>query len=315
MSWSLARHARALVCLALLAPALGRAQLPPQVTLEVSAPSSCPRTHALEADVARLVGATELADAAATEATLAFTHEGDDAHALALTIVTRGERYVRAMRLRSCEEAREAAALLIASALRPDLALAIADDPALPTPPVARSDRDARVGWSLALGGLLDLRSLPGATFGPTLGVGLSRRALRARADAHYLIARRSEDPSSALEAAIDLFAGALGVAWLLKLGALRVGPALSLEGGVVRGRGRGERAPREARLPWGALLAGAESELPVGRRVALTAGLALGLPLWRPAFHLADEPAFYTTAPVTARLTLGARLQLRPEK
>jgi len=313
VSWSVPARARILLCLALFAPASTRAQLPPRISLDVSAPASCPHTPLLEADVARLVG-SEVGEVEPTEVMLSLTHEGGEAHALGLTIVTRDERYERHMRLPTCAEAREAAALLIASALRPDLLLSLPEAPApvREEPPTER--RAPRLGVWLGLGGLLDARSLPGPSGGPSLGVGLSRRALRTSLDARTLLARRSDDPTSRFTALIDLFAGALGVAWLMQLGALRVGPAAALELGVLRARGSGERAPRDGTTFWSAAFVGAEAELPLHERLSLTLGLAVGAPLARPSFRLLDEPPFYVTSAVTGRLTLGVRLHLRSE-
>jgi len=138
-----------------------------------------------------------------------------------------------------------------------------------------------------------------------------ARGRVRAWAEARYLVPRSQGVPASTFEATIDLFTAALGGALLFDVGPVRIGPSLELEAGGLRGRGRGEEAPRRRVLPWLAVLIGAEAELPVAARYALALGVAAGVPLARPAFQLEGEPAFYETRPVTARVTLAARLRL----
>ncbi len=292
---------------------LAQAQASPQIAWR--APASCTR-DVFDAELARVAGA----QAREVEARVELTqHNGG----WSTTVQLAGAS--RTLSLASCGEAQRAAALLIATALAPELVQAPADpititppasEPApLPTPaPVHNAvgkPRELASRWHLRVGGLLALEALPGPSGGPALGVELTRDRFSSWLDVRYLVARRASDDDSTLRADIDLFAGALGTAWLWQAGRIAWGPLLELEAGVQRARAHGEQAARDGRAPWLAGVLGARLDVPFVHRVGASFYAAAALPFWRPAVQLGGEPPFHRTAPLGLRLGVLLRVAL----
>lgn len=297
----------------LAAPA--RADLPPEVTIRWT--GACPRPFALEADVSQLLGGKR-PQLAAT----AFDVDVDAERAgyeLTLEVESGRSTAERTVRVASCQEAQEAAVLLIATAIDPDAVLRVRPAPPPPVPPPPPPPKPSvprekvpPYRWSLLLQGLFDLQSLPGPTLGPALGGLWQTGPWRALLDLRYLPGRTAGARDAAVEARVDLFAAALGGAYVWAWGPLGLGPAAQLELGALRARDvRGQVRGQNAAGPWLSAEVGGTAALARTARVGLELSLFVGLPLLRPELSAGGVGRFYATAPVTMRLALGVRVSL----
>jgi hypothetical protein len=292
--------------LILAAPA--RADLPPEVSIRWS--GVCPRPFALEAEVSQLLGERPQLPATEFEVDVDQQRNG---YELTLEVESAANDAQRKVQLASCQEAQDAAVLLIATAIDPDAVLRVQKPtPPPPPPPEPVRPKPPPHRWSLWLRGLFDLQSLPGPTVGPSVGGLWQQARWRAWLDLRYLPARTASARNQDLEARVDLFAAALGGAYVWGFGSFRVGPALELEAGALRARGRGQVRSRTDAARWGAVELGAVGAYRATERIGVELGLFAGVPLRRPelgAQGLVDS--FYTTSPATMRLALGARVSL----
>jgi hypothetical protein len=283
------------VALGLCASQVALAQLPAPLSIDWDGPASCPKSEHFEAALAQRLrpepGALEpLQIRVRVEALAGNRYQ--------LTLTTHGTRDTahRSVDLDDCADVQRAAVLLIATALSPAAAR-----PA-PTPLLTPQP------WSLRVAGLVDVSALPKPSGGPSLGVGYERAALRLWADARYLVGRESAQ-SELARVQVDLFALALGVAYLWQVGPVGLGPQLELELGLLRGKAVVD-ASGSAVAPWIAGLGGAVLEADLGP-VALVLALALGVPLLRPEFEAHDPDDVYATRPITGRAQLGVKIPL----
>jgi hypothetical protein len=292
-----------LACLMLAAPA--RADLPPEVSIRWS--GACPRPFALEAEVSQLLGGKR-PQLPVTE----FEVDVDEERAgyeLTLDVNSSESKAERTVQLATCQEAQDAAVLLIATAIDPDAVLRVQKPSPPPPPPPPEPPKPPRAKapphrWSLTLRGMFDWQSLPGPTLGPSLGGLWQDARWRAWVDLRYLPARteKAEDVS----ARVDLFAGALGSAYVWAWDPFVFGPALELELGALRARGLQNDAG-----PWGSVQIGGLAAWRATQRFGLELSMFAGVPLWRPRLSAGDADPFYTTAPATIRLALGVRVSL----
>lgn len=330
-----------LVALALSTPLPVAAQLPEQIRIAWGEDSACPRPEALEADVARLLGSRS-EKMSELELNIQVVRSGRESFALTFVVDDLTRRAERRVQLASCEEVREAAVLLIATAIDPAAVLRPAPPPPIPAeppaapneqppqaaatdappPPSARTpasaatrERPARrrlaaARWSLLVGALGDLQALPGASGGPSLGASLAGRSTAVWTQARYLFPREVEgesDPRSEL----DIFAAGLGASYAVTLGPTRLGPAAELEFGMIRTQNRGERRDDNAATRWGNALLGGLFSLWPRARVGVELGLFAGLPIWRPELRLRDGSLRYQTDSWSLRATLTLRVSL----
>ena len=330
-----------LVALALSTPLPVAAQLPEQVRIAWRDDSACPRPQGLEADVARLLGARS-EKMSEMEVRIQVARSGRGPFALTFVVDDLTRRAERRVQLASCEEVREAAVLLIATAIDPAAALRPAPAPpsppeqppppaasarppqaaatdapppprapaSAPTGPRLRRGRFAAARWSLLVGALADLQALPGPSGGPSLGASLVGRSTIVWTQARYLFPRDVDaegDPRSKL----DLFAAGVGASYGVTLGPARLGPAAELEFGLLRTQNRGERRADNAATRWGNALLGALIALWPRERVGLELGLFAGLPIWRPELLLRDGTPRHTTDAWSLRATLTLRVSL----
>jgi hypothetical protein len=217
----------------------------------------------------------------------------------------------REVELASCQEAQDAAVLLIATAIDPDAILRV-EKPPPPPPEPAKPPRQKPppYRWSLLLGGLFDLQSLPGPIAAPNLGALWQGACWRSWLALRYLPARKARGVD--VDAQVDLFASALGGAHVWELGPIKLGPAAELELGALRARDvRGRVSAQNDAGPWGSALFGALAAYGATKRIGVELGLYVGVPLWRPELSVRNASSFYTTAPVTMRLALTARVSL----
>jgi hypothetical protein len=300
------------------------AQLPAGVDIAWKTRSECTRPLDLEWQITRL-----LAPKLVLRAPIAFSVRVDPreraGYALALS-VHGGERDLeRSVLLATCAEVQDAVALLIAITLDPSAeqraksVRAVPQPPHEPpaTPPEPRAEEAPRrpllpsPSVLLRAGLLGDLHALPDASFGPALGLELALGPLRIALAGSYLVPRSAQSEVPGIEARVDLSSGMLALAYVPKLGAVRLGPSVALEAGYLRAKGVGADERRSVGTPWLAVLPGFRLEVAVHRRVRLHLSLLAGLPLRRPKLALRGESVFYETRAITARIELGVLIPL----
>jgi hypothetical protein len=317
-------HAAALLSFA------ASAQLPPQITIEWTGSPLCPRSAGLDAEIARLLGASR----SEGEPTMFVARVDELAdrsvnyYRLSLSVNSESRQAERSVELATCTDVQDAAALLIASAIDPDAILRAKPPPPPPPPPPAPPEPEAEpeptppvvpARWSVRANAQFDALSLPGPSAGPTLGALLQYGPYRAWLDGQYLFPRSRG--SDGLDTRVDLFSGVLGAAYVWPFGSFVVGPALGVEVGMLRTRsklrttstvGLPQTKPEDDSAPWGGWLFGAVAGYAVERWLGLEAGLFAGVPVTHPKLQVdgADLP-FYTTRSVTMRLALGLRVSL----
>ena len=311
----------------LLLPWRVLSQLPPQLSVHWQAAPSCPRSAAFDSELSRLLGQTAQT-IEPSRVDVRVSALASSGYRLALALEVAGGQSERVLELPNCSDVPHTAALLVATALEssrahpsaPTVARAPDGQPRLdqgapPAEKEAQRPAAQRIGsvqsFSLRLGALGDLGTLPGATAGPLAGVQWSLAEARIWIEGRYLWARARSDDDSRSVGKVDLFAGALGAAWLWKLGRFALGPLLEVELGALRGRAHGELARSHAGAFWGSAQLGALLERAWLDRVSLALSAQASLPWSRPQFGLSGEPAFYTTGHVAARLGLGVRVKL----
>lgn len=300
-------------------------------------PSACPRPVRLESEIAAMLGAP-LASARALRADVAVAQQAE-LYRLTLRVEDAEGRAERDVALRSCAEVERAVVLLVTTALQMDAVAPTPPDvteppfepvevPVAPVEPVLTATPIVREqpprapswllpreppSWWLRLGAGLDVASLPSATAGLFVGVGMHLRPWRVWIDGRYLLPREHVDPASAQPAEIGLFAAALGGSLALALRRLSLGPALELELGAQRARVLGEHADGSTHTAWVAVLCGGHADLALRSGVALALDVLLGIPLRRPSFAVDDQPFFYRTGALTGRIVLGVQVHLGP--
>lgn len=303
---------------ALPAHAQFAATLPEQVTIRWRS-SVCARPLGLEAEVARLLG-PELNELAPIELRAEVEQRALD-YELTLHVHDATRELERRVQLASCDEVRDAATLLIATAIDPDAVLRAApsETPAAPSalPPVAPEPAPvapvSSSRWSLLLGGVGDLQSLPGPSGGPSAGALVALRPLRLSALARYLLARTQAAPESELATELDLFLFGLGAQLAWKVGPFLLGPGVEAEFGVLRARTRGPNHAGTGTAPWGSALLGGAMAWGASARVGVELGVFAGLPLWYPRLAREERKSspFYSTEPFTVRVALALRISL----
>lgn len=299
------------VWLALASTVTGEAQLPEQVSISWDGPPSCPRPRTLDAAVGQRLGADAPATAQA-EIDVRVREQDEGGYELSLRVAREGPNAAREVQLADCSEVERAAVLLITTALSPereDVAIA----PALPTEP------ERAAAWSLRAGALGDPLTLPTATLGPSLGFGYGPRSLRVWAEARYLVAARSDRAAVSVE--IDLFAGALGAAYVWRAGRLAFGPVVEAELGAQRAQSVRRGSAAGARwADWECVLLGALVDWETRARFGVSLVAAAGVPLRRALFEIDRQTGprsnvAHETPLITARLQLVFRLLLTTKK
>jgi len=286
------------IALALWATQGAAAQPSAQLAIDWDGPATCPKSERFDAELAqRLDPHLQVLEPVQVRVQV----EALERSRYQLTLTTQGTTGAarRSVDLDDCAEVQRAAAVLIATAL----------SPAAPAEPEREPvSRPLVQPWSLRLAGLFDASALPAPSGGPSLGVGYDRAAVRVWLDVRYVVGRESAQDELA-RVQIDLFAVALGGAYLWQLGPVGLGPMLELELGASRGQAASD-ANGSASAPWIAPLGGGLLEADLGP-VALVLALALGVPLLRPEFEAQDPDDVYTTRPVTGRAQLGLKSPL----
>jgi hypothetical protein len=306
--------------------AASRASAEAQPALEVAwtggeGEAGCARPERLEEQVRELAAGTALGFARApAQFQVQVESVGQGRYRLSVSRTGAGDAGSR--ELASCSEAREAAIVIMATALGDE-----ADDsaPAPGAPPAAGADENAppsadivaEMGvsprFTLTLAALLDYGTLPGIGVGPMLDVGYANGLLRAGVSARYLPAREAPDVPAGASMHIDSYGFGVHGAALFRFATTAFGPRAELELGALRGRARGVEDAVTRRTFWCSLLLGAELEAWFHSRVGAQLFVLAGPALSRPRFALEDSAAVYTTGRLVLRGGLGVTVRIDP--
>jgi hypothetical protein len=264
---------------------------PSRLELDWAAPAGCPAGDAVRSDALRLAGATadgsrhlkaraSIRPAAKTGWTLSLATDLDG-------VV--GERSLSGM---SCESLAEAAALMLALILNPELAISAppAAPPPPPPPPAVVPERWPHPRWRLGAHGGIQTGTIQelSSAFALTLGVAWGRLSLRLM-PGFSLPQDVYVDSEQGLGGRLWLGSAAALGCWSAALGWMALSPCLGVEVTRMKGRGLGVLQPRATSVYWSSAELGLFAGLPVGHGVHLELG-ALGiLPLHRPTVYL-DE-------------------------
>jgi hypothetical protein len=302
------------------------------VELTWESPEACPDRANVEQRIHKLLGTTN--DKVIAEGRVTATKNG---YHLALTTTRDGVRGERALDDASCEALADSAALIVAMAIDPAVAMGIEEPPAptpllaapspneLPPPssevvvaPIADAPAaavvvqppSARPRFLIAAGGDVIGLVFPRAALGAAFSVGTVVRSLRFDLGARYAPSSSHElaAPAGASGSFELLVAHARG-AWLWSRGDFELGPTLGVEAGRARGRGQGVRTSLEGRAPWFAGSLGGLLTLRTGA-FGWSADLAVVVPLTRPSFVIEGAGTVHTPAAIALRAGLSAEVR-----
>jgi hypothetical protein len=322
---------------ALLAPFTAAAG-GPAVSLEWQAPARCPgRNAVLERVTSLLESAAEAKAPVKARGTVLEPLPGASWELTLETVQGEGT-WRRTIHARSCDELADAAALIIALVVDPNLnptppaasvpppARAPAPVPALTsTPPPPSAPRPppaarppavsrARVPLHVAASAVGDVGSLPAAALGGELAAGADLGRARIEAvgtvfpEVHKVIARNPERGGD-----VELLAGGLRGCYLIPWTGWEGGVCGGVEAGRLRATGFGAREfnATEDEL-WLAGRLGVIADIPVVDPLGLRFGLEGLLPLRRPEFVVPPLGTVHEPSWVSLRLELGIQAFFR---
>jgi hypothetical protein len=326
------------LAVALLATGSAAAQTPSAgLVLRWRAPRGCPSEGEVIAAVTRLLG-RPVEDPSPRRVAVARIRRARRGWSLRITVSTGATRRHRALAGDTCDEVSEAAALVLALAIDPDVAarpagppdppptpppaVSIAPPSAPPTapppapaPPAIPPSTPPRVAPSLRgfarLEALGDLGAQPALTWGATLVVGLSVRAFRAELSATYFGPQRAlvrpGDPTQGGD--ISLVAGSLRGCLAAPIGPVDLGGCAGAELGVQSGAAFGVNRPSRGEALWVALPLAATLRRSLSRRFGVHVEAGASIPLLRRQFAIEGLGAVFRPAPITVRASLGAEV------
>jgi hypothetical protein len=304
------RAAAVAVVLALVAGRSAAAEEP----IAFLAPSGCPDADAFRADVARLGGLPRADLPAVVNVTGRWS-----------ATITIGERHkVRTISAKSCGALAEAAALVVAMALRdaPPPQPEPEPEPEIVTPPAPapapitkeappRAVRRSALAVGVGLHGITG--ALPAAA--PGVGAWVAWLPPGARLElSGYATAREDAlAPNAPLGAELQLLGGSVRACWIpLASRRIDLGPCAALEGARIASTGVGITAPRDA-VTWEAAgSAGALAAIHVERPFSITLAADAIVPTARPRFVLDGDPltVLHRPSAVWGRVVLGGEVR-----
>jgi len=263
------------------------------LALDWTAPAGCPDGNAVRADAIRLAGATA-PGARHLKARASIAPATGTGWVLSLTTDLEGVSGERTLSGVSCESLAEAAALMLALILNPDLALTTTSAASAQQPPppaatvTAANDRRPRPRWRVgAYGGVQTgvIENLS-SSFGLSLGVALGHLSLRLMpglTPPQDIIS----DPQLNLGGRLWLVTAAALGCWEAAVSRLALSPCLGVDVTRLQGHGLGVATRLEATAYWSAAELALFVGLPVGYGVQLELGGLGMLPLHRPTVYL----------------------------
>lgn len=323
--------------------AIALALAPAGAELRWEVPGECPDAGAIRRGAAALLGRPIDPEAAGERIQVAGSIAREPAGFRLDLEIRRGQALDRrTLRDPRCEVLADAAALIVAAAIDPDLgpppALPSADPapPAEPAPapapapldsfhadplPPARPDptdspdhdpapppapAPVPLRGAVRLTGTFDQGSVPGPSGGPALAFALMRARWRVELGGLWLAPQTaSPDPARDLGARLSLAAASLRACGVAPLAArFELAGCGGLEAGALFGRAVGaEVDPTQTRArPWLAVVAGAVFAWTPRPRFALVLDLGAAVPLVRPGFTLQGYGTLFTTNPAAFR-------------
>ncbi len=313
VNWAAVAPLRVVLVLAVwLAATQVRAQAAPAIEVAWKAKGvgeRCTKPAGVEAEVSALAGSAAAQESAHFAVEVEALPEGRQRLSVA-----RAGTGTRDRELASCAEAREAAVLIMATALGAEASAAQA-----PSEPVEAQETGASISaemgvaprFTLTLSALLDVFTLPGVGAGPALSAGYAHGLLRAGISARYLPAREVPGVPGGATIRIDSFAGSVHAGALFRFASTAFGPRAELELGNLRGRASGVMDKVTGNTFYAALFAGAELELWLHSRIGLSLLVLAGPALRRPRFALEDNIGRYTTRALVLRAGLGITVRI----
>lgn len=301
------------------------------------APAACPtRSELLAAIAADLGRPLAAADATTLTARATAKRRPDGRWQLSLILEPRAAAPgSRTMIADDCALLVDAAALMIAAAIDPDLGtstptatptnrdpadipLAIAapePSPAAPPPPAPKPSitptRRPRLRATLAASATLDTGALPRPAGGLQLRAGLLTRRLRVELGAVHWFTQRARISDTTASAELRLTAAQLQACPRLTHRRLEVPLCAGLELGAMHGAGHGLAVTSSDRRPWLAALADARLLWAPRPRLALGVELGLAVPLLATRFHVGGVPGdLHRAAPAAFRGALTIELR-----
>ena len=279
---------------------------PSPISLEWSAPAGCPDGDVVRADVLGLSGAT---GQGSRHLKARASIRSADGKGWILSLVTdlEGVTGERTLEGDSCESLTDAAKLMLALILNPDLAVPppppAGDQRPTPETATVASAKDRRPLLSGRVGahagmqaGVIENLS---PSFALSLGIGLGRLSLR-------LVPGLTPPQNIFVDATHTLggrlwvgSAAALGC-WAETVGPVTLSPCLGLDVERLQGHGLGVLQPRETTVYWSSAELAVFVGLPVGHGVLFEVGVVGVLPFSRPTVYL-DE-----IGPVSRPAVLG---------
>jgi hypothetical protein len=307
----------ALVCalLAAIVPAIVRAEsraVPPRAPWPDSA-GPCRAQDEVRERVERQVGPS-----AWLELEVAVTvDEGERGYRLTLDTERDGVRGSRTFEAPSCAEVSDAAALLVllmldASPPSSPPSPKPAPEPApapLPARPPPASTRQARA--TPRAGALAEFGTLPRASLGAELGVGVAFRNSRVELTGLWLPGVKSGRADDGARVEIALLAARVGYCHRLVGRSLALFGCAGLELGRASGTGIDLSQRRDRAYLWSAGHAALRAALALGRGVSLSLEPALAVPFARRRFVSTDADGtfgevLHTPAPVSGRVAIA---------
>jgi hypothetical protein len=252
--------------------------------LDWSAPTGCPDGAAVRAEALRLTGDAPGSRHLKARAAIRPAGPGWE---LTLTTELDGVTGERTLAGISCKSLADAAALMLALILNPDLALPPVEQPA--APPAKRSWPAVRwrVGAHAGIqtGAIAKLSS----SYALSLAVALGRFSLRLMPS--FTPPQDVFIPNREPQVGGRLWLGGAAVlgCWEPTAGPFVLGPCLGLDVSRLHGRGLGVLQPSDEAIYWTSAELGAFVGLPLGNHILIEVGGVGLLPLGRPKFYL-DE-------------------------
>lgn len=297
--------------------------------LRWSGPPDCARQDAVSRQVESIVG-RPLASVDALDFEVTVTRDGD-AWRLELVTEEHGAKGRRSLAGQSCAEVTDAAAVLIAMAIRSagqapvptedrpaasdDVASApaavpagkAAPSPSAPPPEPPPRPKARPLGPVFGLSGVLDTAALPAASPGIGAHAGITGSSLRLEVEgAAFLATRLALEQGRSAE--FDLVSGALVGCVERSFGTLRAGGCAGFELGRLSGEGQGVSDPHLGSALWEAGRLELGGWYPLGHELWLTARVGMAIPVSRPEFELEGKPV-YRPAALGLRASLGVEL------
>ena len=321
------------MCVCTCAPAAAQAATASGVQLAWHAPEQCPSEAQVLARVAEYVG--EHGASAHVDAEATVERVAEDRYSLALTLKSTGAR--RELTASTCDRAAEAAALLIAIAIDPSLAVlpegaGNSQNPDQnqsqnqsqsqnqgqnpnqnPDPNPDQSENQSQgkeITWDAAVLAVLDLSSMPGASFG-LAALGNAKLSFWRFGLAAELFSPAegnvSQIPTATVSVSAFMARASVCPAWML--GDLELGPCAFGEIGRTSGEARGIAKPLDGSALWLALGLLAQARVALGSHFNLLVEAGAALPGTRRRFLVrtdnGDVSLFQATA-VSPRFGLG---------